>query len=373
MKKICIVSTTGSVVNAFMLKHIELLKESYDITVVLGDDVSINTDVRIKRIDIKRKISLLDDIKSIFELKSFFKNEEFDIVFSIMPKSGLLSMLASNYLKIGTRIHFFTGQVWATKSGLFRLLLKFMDILIVRNSTNILVDSFSQRDFLKEEKVLTKYKGDVLSSGSISGVNMERFKENLILKEQLKDKYNIPKDNIVFMFVGRITKDKGIKELSELFLKLFSTYSNISLVLMGPLEDKELEVEISDFLTNKNVVYNFKYIDNPEVELNLADVLVLPSHREGFGTVVIEAASMKIPTIGSNIYGLTDSILDNKTGLLHKVSNIDDMYEKYTFLIENQQKIKDLGENAYDRILNEFKDTQLSNHLLKYIIEAENE
>lgn len=373
MKKICIISTTGSVINAFMLRHIEFLMKEYDITIVLGDNSNISINCKIERVSIKREIDLYSDIKSLLILRSFLKKQEFDIVLSIMPKSGLLAMVASFSLGMKTRVHFFTGQVWATKNGLFKWLLKTMDKLIVLCSSSVLIDSDSQKSFLEKEKVLVNNKGYVLNKGSISGVNLERFKPNNELKIKLKNDYKISNQDIVFMFLGRITYDKGILELYKTFLGLFKKFDNIKLVIMGPLEDITLKEEIAELLKNKNVISDLNFIDNPHLMLNIADILVLPSHREGFGTIVIEAAAMKIPTIGSKIYGLTDSIVDNHTGILHEVNNVADMIEKYSQLIENQNMISKLGENAYKRVHEDFNDKDLSLELVKYIKEKVNE
>lgn len=367
MKKICIVSTTGSVINAFMLKHIEYLKKEYKVIIILGDDSNIRCNCEIKRIDIKRKINILEDIKSLYNLCSYFKSQEFDVVFSIMPKSGLLAMLAAFFANTKMRLHFFTGQVWATKSGLFRQLLKSMDKVLVKSSTHILVDSISQKEFLVKEKITTNEKASVLNKGSISGVNLDRFKSLNDVKNKLRTKYNFTSEDKVFMFLGRINRDKGISELSKLFLVLFKKYNNIKLVLIGPIEDEELKKEIYELLINKNVISKFEFINNPEYMLNLADVLVLPSHREGFGTVVIEAAAMGIPTIGSNIYGLSDAIINNETGIFHAVNDIEDMVVKYSNLIENKILIRRLGSNAQGRAFTDFNDDDISKLLLNFI------
>ncbi|RXJ69011.1 glycosyltransferase family 1 protein [Halarcobacter ebronensis] len=367
-KRICIVSTTGSVVNAFMLRHIEYLKNEYDVTVVLGDDIPLKVDVKVKKIKIIRKIDLMQDIKSLYKLLKYFKKKKFDLVLSIMPKSGLLSMISAMLVGINIRLHFFTGQVWATKKGFFKTLLKYMDKVIVKCSTNILVDSNSQKEFLESEKVLDS-RGSILNKGSISGVNTNYFKPNINLKNELRKKYNIVDSEIVFMYLGRINIDKGVIELADTFLSLFNKFSKVKLVLMGPLEDLTIKEKIKELLINENVIYDFSYINNPQEILNLADILVLPSHREGFGTIVIEAAALKVPTIGSNIYGLSDSIVDKQTGVLHKVNDIEDMVKQYSNIILNKNLINQMGENAYKRVQKDFLDETLSLALLNYIRE----
>lgn len=367
MKKICIVSTVGFVLDSFMLKHIESLRTIGEVTVVIGNNDSIKNDVKQEYIKIGRKINLMQDIKSLFELYKFFKVNDFDLVLSLMPKSGLLAMVASCFLKVDTRIHFFTGQVWATKKGFFRGLLKYMDKITVNCSTHIFVDSKSQKEFLLNENVLHKSKGFVLHEGSISGVDINKFQFNTDIRKELRKEYNFLDGEIVFTFLGRITKDKGILDLIDTFKKLFSKYSNIKLLILGPIEDIDLKSKLHDFAKNENVVLELEYCKNPENILNVTDVLVLPSYREGFGTVVIEAASMGIPTIGSNIYGLTDAIIDNQTGLLHNVADVEDMFNKYSTIIDNRLKMKELGKNAYIRVHKDFRDDFISKKFLDFI------
>ncbi|MFY9080261.1 glycosyltransferase [Aliarcobacter cryaerophilus] len=369
MKKICIVISTPMTVKAFLLKHIDILSKEYEITIVSNSNLDLSQEYKIKclskYIPINRKINFLEDIKSVILLYKFLKKENFNLVLSVSPKAGLISSISSFLARIENRIHFFTGQVWATKRGIFRFILKSVDKLIATLNTNNLIDSPSQKEFLIREKVIQDEKSTVLLKGSISGVDVNKFSFSEEIRLELKDKYKIKNDDIVFMFIGRLNTDKGIFDLVLAFDKLLKEYENVKLFLIGPDEDN-IENQICEFLKFKNVI-RIDYVSNPQEILNVADVLVLPSYREGFGTIVIEAASMGIPCIASNIYGLNDAIVNNKTGLLHKVKDIDDIIEKYEYLIENKNKIKEYGVNAKVRVYNNFKDEQLSNELKKYI------
>lgn len=369
MKKICIVVSTPMTVKAFLLKHIEVLSKDYQITVVSNSNLDLSQEYKIKclskYIPINRKINFLEDIKSVILLYKFLKKENFNLVLSVSPKAGLISSISSFLARIENRIHFFTGQVWATKRGVFRFILKSVDKLIATLNTNNLIDSPSQKEFLIREKVIQDEKSTVLLSGSISGVDVNKFSFNEEIRLELKNKYKIENSDIVFMFIGRLNIDKGIFDLVRVFDKLLKEYENVKLFLIGP-DEENIENQICEFLKFKNVI-RIDYVSNPQEILNIADVLVLPSYREGFGTIVIEAASMGIPCIASDIYGLNDAIVNNKTGLLHKVKDMDDMIEKYEYLIENKNKIKEYGVNAKVRVYNNFKDEQLSNELKKYI------
>lgn len=369
MKKICIVVSTPMTVKAFLLKHIEILAKEYQITVVSNSNIDIGKDYQIeclsKYIPVDRKINFLQDIKSVISLHKFLKKEKFDLVLSVSPKAGLVTSIASFFAGTKNRIHFFTGQVWVTKRGLFRFLLKSIDKLIATLNTNNLIDSPSQRTFLIEQKIVSEQKTSVLLSGSISGVNINKFCFDKNIRIKLQEQYQVNDNFIVFMFVGRLNTDKGIFDLVQAFDKILKKYENIKLFLIGP-DEENIENKISDFLKNKDVI-RIDYVSNPEEILNIADILVLPSYREGFGTIVIESAAMGIPCIASDIYGLKDAIINSKTGLLHKVKDLDDMIEKYEYIIEHKDKLKEYGFNAKNRVNNNFSDDLLSNELKKYI------
>ena len=145
----------------------------YDLTVVvhkenkaLLDELSIKGSLII--LELKREISILADIKVLFELVSVFKKNKYDLVHSVTPKAGLLCSWAAKTAGIRIRVHTFTGQVWANKKGIKRIVLKIFDKVIAYNCSHLLADSFSQRDFIVEEGVVRKEKINVLAYGSIS-------------------------------------------------------------------------------------------------------------------------------------------------------------------------------------------------------------
>lgn len=369
MKKICIVVSSPMTVKAFLLKHIEQLSINYEVTVVMSSSINLKEKYGVscysKEISIDRKINIIKDLKSILNMYRFLKKNKFDLVLSVSPKAGLISSISAFLARIKIRIHFFTGQVWVTKKGLFKLLLKSIDKLIGRLNTNNLVDSHSQSDFLFNNNIIKKGKTKVLASGSISGVDIDKFFFDKLKREKYLNDYKILENEIVFMFIGRLNVDKGILDLAKAFEKLLKANKKIKLFLIGP-DEGNIESKIPNLLKNESVI-RLDFVENPQDILNIADVLILPSYREGFGTIVIEAASMSIPCIGSNIYGLNDAIVNNKTGLLHEKNDVCDMISKYKFAIENIDTLKEYGKNAKKRVYEEFSDEYISIELKKYL------
>ncbi|AUP77262.1 glycosyltransferase family 4 protein [Flavivirga eckloniae] len=354
----------------FLKNHFEKLTEDYNIYLVANiddktRDVMDNFEYNsYKSISINRNINVIKDIKAIYDLYKYFKQNKFHSIHSLTPKAGLTTAIAGKLAGIKTRIHIFTGQVWATKTGTFRSILKVLDKIIVSFSTHILVDGNSQRNFLISEKVLKANQGQVLGTGSISGVDIEKFSPNADVREQVRKKLNISKDTVVYLFLGRLTEDKGIIELAKAYQKLRSENENVYLLLVG--NDEGAFDEIDEIINNRE---HFDFVgttDTPEIFYQASDVFCLPSYREGFGMSVIEASSCGIPVICSDAYGLMDTIVDNKTGLRHKVKDVDDLYDKMSILSKDSDLRHTLGKSGITYIKDNFSSKTISNEWVRF-------
>ena len=370
MKRICIVTAVPATVNAFLREHILLLSQSYDLTVVTSiSDISIfgfPNNIRIVSIDIERDVNIIKDLVSLVNLAIFFKKEKFDVVLSVTPKAGLLTALAGCFAQINHRIHWFTGQVWVTQTGFRRGFLKSVDKILASCITSALIDSKSQFNFLINENVLKGNKGLVLGSGSICGVNLERFKFNQTARNLYRKKIGLGDREKVVIFLGRLNKDKGILDLVGAFNKVTSKINDLHLVLVGPDEESIEKILSDNNCLHKNIHFTGATLE-PEKWLSIADVFCLPSYREGFGSSVIEAAAVGLPTIASRIYGLTDAVVEGETGLMHQVGNIDELSEAIHELISNDELRIRLGNNGRDRAEKLFSQDVISNLLLDYL------
>lgn len=364
MKKICFITATDVTIKAFMINHLRKLSKIYEITIITNTDnknflklYNLNN-INLIKVDISRNISLKKDINSLIQLIKIFKKEKYNSIHSITPKAGLITSIAGKIAGIENRIHIFTGQVWKNYSGIKREFFKSIDKLISNLNTEILIDSHSQKDFLMKEKVLKEEQGIILGSGSISGVDINRFKSNKLKRNNLRKELNIKEDEVLFGFVGRLTNDKGIRELLEAFN--CKELSDSKLLIVGPDEEN-----LTELLKKENVIY-LGYQSIPEDYLNIMDVFCLPSHREGFGSVLIEAGAMEIPCIASNIYGIQDAVLDGETGLLHEVGNVKDIRKKMIQLKKDNGLRKKLGENGRERVYKEFSANHVSKKWLEF-------
>ena len=369
-KNICFIVSVPYTAN-FVKNHLDSLSKEYNIYLVANIN-DANKDVLklfnffdYKSIPINRNINILYDLKSVYQLYKYFKLMKFDAIHSITPKAGLLSALAGKLSGTPNRIHIFTGQVWATKTGVSKLILKTLDKIISNFSTHVLVDGNSQRDFLRTEKVIKSDEGLVLGAGSICGVDLKQYAPNLDMRHTIRNELNLSDNVVVYLFLGRLNKEKGVIELAKAFNKLSLQNKNVFLLWVGFDEDNMLS-DIDEIIQNKSAYHFAGSTYTPEIYYQSSDVFCLPSYREGFGMSVIEASACKIPVICSDAYGLMDTIIDNKTGLRHKVKDIDGLYNQMKKLSQNSQLRDSLGERGHTYIHDNFSSEIITNEWIKF-------
>ena len=318
-------------------------------------------------ITIRREISLLKDLTTVYKLWKVYRTGKYSVVHSTTPKAGLLSAIAAFLARVPVRLHTFTGQPWVTMSGFKRRLLRFCDWLVVRLNTQCYADSFGQRNFLLQEKIGKEKDIKVLGKGSLAGVDLQRFNPTVVSEEQkqtLRQRLGLSPKRPVFLFVGRITEDKGVFELIEATAQLTANAYVFDVLIVGPFErfiEKTIR-EKAAAVTNANIHFT-GFCDKPEEYFAIADVLCLPSYREGFGTVVIEAAAMGVPAIGTKIYGLSDAIEEGETGLLVAPRSVEELASAMRYLMDEPELRKLMGKAAKERAVAEY-DCKLMGHLM---------
>jgi len=358
-KKICFVTTVEAAVRDFLLGHINALMREHDVTVVVNTSNSqflsaLRCSARVVPVPIERKISLLGDFKAFLQLISLFRRNRFDVVHSFAPKAGLLSMAAAYLTGIGIRIHVFTGQVWVTRTGLRRRFLKTMDRIVAALATHVLVDSGSQRDFLIAEKVVSSEKSRVLAKGSFCGVDPARYCSDPAARAEIRRRFGIAESEVVFLFLGRLNRDKGLLDLAQAFSRIRHDHDGVRLIFVGPDEEELRSRIIASYGAHAQKMHFEGYTDVPEQYMAAADVFCLPSYREGFGSVIIEAAAVGLPAIGTRIYGISDAIAEGESGFLCEPGDTAALAARMAQFITDPNMRKEMGRRARQRALRDF-------------------
>lgn len=367
MKKICYVTTVPGTLRSFVLQTAKYLHEQagFDISFVCDYNEefakSLPEYIHYYPVSMKRGISL-GGLKAMNTMRKIFKEQNFDLVQYSTPNASCYASLASWLAKVPVRLYCQWGLVYVGFSGVRRAVFKLIEKMVCNLSTWIEPDSFGNLEFAHKEGLYPKNKGSVIWNGSASGVNLDKF--NVSEKEkwrvQIREQYSIPMDAMVFLFVGRITRDKGINELFAAAKKMMDQFEDVYLLMVGSKENvKSLEQELYEWsLSERRVIY-CGYTNVVEQYIASSDVYVLPSYREGFGSAVIEAEAMEVPVVVSDIPGPTDAMKRDMTGLVVEKGSSKSLFEAMCILHDDKELREQLGQNAYKFAVESFEQTEL--------------
>lgn len=311
-----------------------------------------------------RHISMMGDIKSLWNMTKVFRKEKPYMVHSMTPKAGMVCMVAGWLTGVPVRVHTFTGLVWPTSKGLKRKILMATDWLTCACATHVIPEGQGVLNDLKSGGI-TKKPLKVLGYGNVKGVDMERFNP-----ERLTDVQK-PNDGIFrFVFVGRIVGDKGINELVEAFTLLHEKYTKTKLTLVGKYET-ELD-PVSD-LTRQRIDANPainacgpKYGDDLLKELVISDCHVMPSYREGFPNTPMEAGALGLPNIVTDINGSREIVVDGENGLIVPPQTVEPLYNAMERMLTDNELREKIKKNARPMIESRFEKGFVQDCLLNY-------
>lgn len=268
-------------------------------------------------VPMERGINPLKDLLSIFNMWRVLRKERPDIVHSYTPKAGLVAMLSAWLCRVPLRVHTFTGLIFPTATGLKQRILIWVDRLICASATHIVPEGLGVQKDLERYRI-TRKPLKVIGHGNIAGVDTSHFDPDFEDAHErvngLREQLSLEPQATVFCFVGRLNRDKGISELYEAFSRL---PENVSLLLVGGIDaSAPISKELQERLESDERIHLLGFMDDIRPALGLADVLVLPSYREGFPNVVLQAGAMELPVIASDISGCNEVIQPGMNGWL---------------------------------------------------------
>lgn len=360
--KLVRLSTIPLSMNVLLKGQLTFLNKSFEVIAVSGggkdlSEVKEREGVRAIELKMERKISPIRDLLSLIKLYFLFLKEKPEIVHSITPKAGLLSMLAAKFAGVPIRIHTFTGLIFPSKTGMLKKILILMDRLLCWAATNIYPEGQGVKNDLIKYKI-TQKPLNVIANGNVNGIDIAHFSPQQVseeVKQQLKQDLNIQDTDFVFVFVGRLVGDKGINELVAAF-KQFDV-ENTKLLLVGAEErnlDPLKEDTIYEIENNKNIIaVGFQSDVRPYFAI--ADALVFPSYREGFPNVVMQAGAMELPSIVSDINGCNEIIVENVNGWIIPPKNVEELYLAMRRMMEDKKAYLDLKIQSRQMIVDRYQ------------------
>lgn len=346
-------------------------REGYEVVALSSpgealDEIREREKVRTIAVAMQRHISPVNDLRSLWKLIRAFRREKPDMVHSMTPKAGLLCMMAAWICRVPVRIHTFTGLVFPTSTGLKRKILMATDWLTCACATHVIPEGEGVKNDLVTNSI-TRKPLRVLGFGNVRGIDLNRFDpEN---PEVIKGAEIIRrKEVLTFIFIGRLVGDKGIPELVNAFSRLNKELPDTRLLLVGreepqldPLDSSTLK-EISD----NQAIEAIGQKSDVRPWLLASDIFILPSHREGFPNVVIEAGAMGLPSIVTDINGSQEIIHNGENGLIVPSKNADALYEAMKQLAETPEDIRAMAANARPMIASRFEQSFVRQCLKDY-------
>lgn len=344
-----------------------LNKNNYDVHLVSskGSELNKYDQSKVHSIKMFREISLINDFKSLINMVNLFVKEKPTIINTGTPKAGLIGTLAGFLTRRPVRIYTVRGLRLETVSGIKYKVLYMMEKLAMFCATDIIAISDSLKVKIVDLNLVKNQKIKVLGSGSSNGLNLSEFDLSTTdipseIRKRIENKF-------VIGFVGRITQDKGISELIEAFKRIQSVNNKSVLIIIGSLETGD---PISDndlnFIKNNADVIHINHVENPVNYYNNMDVLVFPTHREGFGNVSIEAQALEVPVITYNVTGAKDTVVNEHTGFIVEKNDINAIYEKLLYFIQNEDIRIKFGEKGRKWVFENFSNKMIWKELLNF-------
>lgn len=360
MTKLIRITTVPISLKLLLSGQMKFMKEKgLDVVMVSSDGREVaqvlkNEGVRHEVIPFTRKITPIHDLKCLWQLYQLFKVEKPDIVHTHTPKAGILGMIAAKLAGVKVRIHTLAGIPFMSAEGGKKGLLEKVEKYTYQYATEVWPNSNGLKKFILKENLCDEDKIHIIGKGSSNGVDLTKFSRNSLKENHLvaATMRILPGENeFVILSVGRLVKDKGIEELVAAFTNS-KIVNQSKLVLLGSYEQEldPLSPETIQTITDHPRIVQIDWSDHVAHYMALADVLVHPSHREGFPNVLLEAGAMQLPVICSGIIGNTDLITQQKTGLIFPVKDAAVLKEALEFAFVKREKMTQLGIALYEEV-----------------------
>ncbi len=380
-KKLVRITTIPLSLEKLLEGQLTFMNDHYEVIAVAAEEERLqkygrNNHVRTFWVEMTRAITPLKDLKALFKLYNFLKKEKPLIVHTHTPKAGIIGMTAAKMAGIPIRLHTVAGLPLLETSGAKRKILDAVEKQTYDFATAVYPNSYGLKKIILELGYAKEEKLKVLGEGSSNGIDTDYFNPEKFSEDQkinLKSELGIPQNDVVYIFVGRLVKEKGINELVEAFTALQVKCENISLLLVGPFEQDldPIDDQTLELIQQHSKIYTTGYQEDVRPYFAISDILTFPSYREGFPNVVMQANAMNLPAIVSDINGCNEIVQNDRNGIIIPVKDATALQEQMHRLYSAPELRKELSaqsrnlmEQNYERkvfwqlLLKEYKELE---------------
>ncbi|MCX2739953.1 glycosyltransferase family 4 protein [Pontibacter anaerobius] len=306
-----------------------------------------------------RKVTPLQDLRSLWDFYRLCRKHKPEIIHSHTPKAGIIGMLGGMLAGVPVRLHTVAGLPLMETTGLTRRILNAVEKLTYTCATKVYPNSTVLKDFILENGFCGPDKVKVIGNGSSNGINTAFFNvEDLDFGklQELKHELGIQADDFVFVFIGRLVKDKGIRELVTVFKSLQGKYKHIKLLLVGPLEQDldPLPTETLQEIEQNPAILSVGFQNEVRPYLAISHALAFPSYREGFPNVPMQAGCFELPSIVTDINGCNEIVVEGENGLIIPPKNVHKLQKAMELLVTDKALYDHLKSNARRMIVERY-------------------
>jgi len=381
--KLCACSTIPLSIRAFYGEQLtSLIENGFEVHVLTSPDPAfaewLPDGVTYHPVAMARRVTPLADLRALAQIIGVFRRNRFDLVQYNTPKAALCCSIAARLNRVPTRLYLMWGLYYTGQHGLRRALFKTFERVVCRNSTHIAPDGRETMAYAIEQGLCPADKIEVVGNGSANGIDLARFDPAGLRdsRRRLRDELEIGADDVVVGIVARLGREKGINELIHAFVRAREHDPRLVLLLVGPVEEGAgIEPEVLTEMRENPAIRSVGFQSEVERYLAAMDVFALPSWREGFGVVNLEAAAMELPVVSTDVMGPRESVLDGETGLLVPLRDADALRGAMLKLAGDPELRRRFGEAGRRRVEQEFEQRQHWGRILEHRrrIMAENE
>lgn len=372
-----VATTTPETAWAHLRGQLKFLRESgFDVVLMTSPEPVLDAVVqregcRVRPVVMSRSITPLRDIRSVFAAVGVYRSERPEVSIVGTPKAGLVAGIAALLTRTRLRLYLLRGLRLETETGLTRALLWSMERVAILCAHEVIAVSPSLLDRACELRLLPAGRGVVLGDGASNGVDLSRFDAPGLdsAAADLRFELGIPADAFLLGFVGRLTGDKGIAELVAAFTRLSRESDSVWLMIVGNDEVSDDMAGMKEQLTATGRVRFTGWLPEPQVALTALDVLVLPTYREGFPVVALEAAAARRAVVTTTATGAVDSVDPGVTGLLVPPRDASALHDAIESLVADPARAEAMGRAGRARVEERFTNQRVWQALYDHVSE----